>query len=60
VLGFDPRDQSALRGGRAVSPHNAHHGEAALERIIVTPLANIEEFAQGTPQNCSGALKSSA
>lgn len=34
-----------------VTPHNAYNTEAALERIIATTLANIEAFAQGTPQN---------
>src|SRR5262245_25999654 len=34
-----------------VTPHNAYNTEAALQRIIATTLANIEAFAQGTPQN---------
>jgi D-lactate dehydrogenase len=38
-----------------VTPHNAYNTEAALERIIATTLANIEAFAQGTPQNVVSA-----
>jgi D-lactate dehydrogenase len=38
-----------------VTPHNAYNTEAALERIIATTLANIEEFAQGKPQNVVSA-----
>ena len=39
-----------------VTPHNACNTEAAaLERIIATTLANIEAFAQGTPQNVVSA-----
>jgi len=34
-----------------VTPHNAYNTDAALERIIATTVANIEAFAQGTPQN---------
>jgi D-lactate dehydrogenase len=38
-----------------VTPHNAYNTESALERIIATTLANIEAFAQGTPQNVVSA-----
>jgi D-lactate dehydrogenase len=39
-----------------VTPHNACNTEAAaLERIVATTLANIEAFAQGTPQNVVSA-----
>ena len=38
-----------------VTPHNAYNTEAALQRIIATTLANVEAFAQGTPQNVVSA-----
>lgn len=34
-----------------VTPHNAYNTTEAIARIIDTTLANIEAFAQGTPQN---------
>lgn len=34
-----------------VTPHNAYNTTEAIGRIIDTTLANIDAFAQGTPQN---------